>query len=226
MVGQAPVRLSQQAHRLADARRAFSRAWPALCLLLIAGAALAWVACAQGWVTADALMWRRGPPGSPPWTWWTAPLLHPDAAHWVGNALALGALAVLGVALHATRADALALALAWPLGTLALLAWPAIGGYYGLSGTVHAAAAILALRAWRAPATRPLGLLLAGGLLIKLALERGWAMPVGFDHGWGFNVVYAAHFSGAAVGAAVAISAAWLRHLSWQCQINRNSVSN
>ena len=102
--------------------------------------------------------------------------------------------------------DALALLLAWPLGTLALLAWPAVGGYYGLSGPVHAAAAILALRALQAPATRWLGLLLAGGLLIKLALERGWAVPVGFDSGWGFNVVFAAHLSSAAVGAALALA--------------------
>lgn len=81
-----------------------------------------------------------------------------------------------------------------------------MGGYYGLSGPVHAAAAILALRALQAPATRWLGLLLAGGLLIKLALERGWAVPVGFDSGWGFNVVFAAHLSSAAVGAALALA--------------------
>ena len=171
----------------------------------IMGSALAWVAGAKGWVAPDALVWRGGQGGSSAWTLWTGPLLHRVAAHLVGNALAMAALAVLGVALHATRSDALALALAWPLGTLALLTWPAVGAYYGLSGPVHAAAAILALRALRTPATRVLGLLLTGGLLIKLALERGWAVPVGFDHGWGFNVVYSAHLSGAVTGAVLAI---------------------
>jgi membrane associated rhomboid family serine protease len=200
----APTRLSR-GHRRFDPPVAYSRAWPAVCLLLIMGSALAWVACAKGWVAPDALVWRGGQGGSSAWTLWTGPLLHRVAAHLVGNALAMAALAVLGVALHATRSDALALALAWPLGTLALLTWPAVGAYYGLSGPVHAAAAILALRALRTPATRVLGLLLTGGLLIKLALERGWAVPVGFDHGWGFNVVYSAHLSGAVTGAVLAI---------------------
>ena len=50
-----------------------------------------------------------------------------------------------------------------------------------------------------------LGLLLAGGLLIKLRLERAWAVPIGFDSGWAFNVIYAAHLTGAVAGAALAL---------------------
>ena len=48
-------------------------------------------------------------------------------------------------------------------------------------------------------------LLLAGGLLIKLRLERAWAVPIGFDSGWAFNVIYAAHLTGAVAGAALAL---------------------
>ena len=182
------------------------RAWPLACLLLIAGSALVWLLAANDAVPPDWLIWRFDGWRQQPWTLWTGPLLHLVLPHAIANALALAALAVLGAALAVPPRDALALLLAWPLGTLALLAWPAVGGYYGLSGPVHAAAAILALRALQAPATRWLGLLLAGGLLIKLALERGWAVPVGFDSGWGFNVVFAAHLSSAAVGAALALA--------------------
>ena len=131
--------------------------------------------------------------------------MHFLPTHGLANALALGALAVLGAALPAPPRDALALLLAWPLGTLALLAWPTVGGYYGLSGLVHAAAAVLAVRALRAPSTRWLGHLLAAGLVLKLGLERGWALPAGFDADWGFNVVYAAHLTGALVGATAAL---------------------
>ena len=80
-----------------------------------------------------------------------------------------------------------------------------MAAYWGLSGTIHAAAAVLALRALATPERRWLGLLLGGGLAIKLALERGWSVPIGFDTGWGFNVVFAAHLSGAIAGALLAL---------------------
>ena len=42
-------------------------------------------------------------------------------------------------------------------------------------------------------------------LLVKLRLERAWAVPIGFDSGWAFNVIYAAHLTGAVAGAALAL---------------------
>ena len=175
--------------------------WPLSCLLLIIGSALTWLAMVRGWVAPDALVWRYESWSTMPWTLWTAPLMHLVAAHALAHALALLALAVLGMSLHARARDALALLLAWPLGTLALTMAPGVGAYYGLSGPVHAAAAVLALRALAQRDAGALGLLLAGGLLVKLALERAWQVPVGFDSGWGFNVVLAAHLAGASVGA-------------------------
>ncbi len=180
-------------------------AWPLLCTLLIAASALMWLAGVAGYVNPEPWMWRPDDWRQQLWTLWTAPLLHFLWPHLLGNTLALAALAVAGSSLQATRRDALALLLAWPLSTLALLLWPPVGGYYGLSGVVHAATAIVALRAIAQPSVRWLGLLLGGGLMVKLALERGWAVPVGFDSGWGFNVVFAAHFAGAAVGAGLAV---------------------
>lgn len=168
-------------------------AWVATCLVLIAVSLALWLLPAH----ADPATWR-------PWTPWITPLLHLNGPHLLANTLALGALAVLGAALPAPPRDALALCLAWPLGTWALRLWPEVGAFQGLSGTVHAAAAILAWRALRRPATRQLGWLLGLGLLLKLALERGWAEPVRFDPAWGFNVVVAAHLTGAVAGAALA----------------------
>ncbi len=183
-------------------RHAFSL----LCALLAAGALWRWWAGAADAPHASPWLWQAAHWRDAPWTLWSAALVHGSGAHLLANALALAALAVLGAALSATRGDALALLLAWPLSTIALLGWPAVQAYYGLSGVVHAAAAVLALRGMAQAGTRSIGVLMAGGLLAKLLLERGWATPIGFDGRWGFNVAYAAHLTGAAAGALVALA--------------------
>ncbi|MDO5290379.1 MAG: hypothetical protein Q4F13_12190 [Pseudomonadota bacterium] len=183
-------------------------AWPLTCLWIAAASGVLGLAATLGGWLPQSLIWHVGHWPQAPWTLWTAALVHFLPAHGLANALALAALAALGAALGASRRDALALLLAWPLGTLALLRWPQVGGYYGLSLLIHAASAVLAVRALASARTRWLGLLLAGGLCIKLALERGWRVPVGFDSGWGFNVVFAAHLSGAVAGAALALTLA------------------
>ena len=81
------------------------------------------------------------------------------------------------------------------------------GGGASLTAT---GVAVLALRALRTPGTRWLGRLLMAGLVFKLGLEAGWANPVGFNDAWGFNVVYAAHLTGAAAGLATALVLGWL----------------
>ena len=180
-------------------------AWPLLCALLVAASVLLWMAGVAGHVNPARWMWQPDSWRQQPWTLWTASVLHFRWPLLLGNALAMAALAVAGASLHTTPRDALALLLAWPLSTLGLLMWPQVGGYNGLSAVVHAATAIVALRAMAQPPVRWLGLLLAGGLMIKLALERGWVVPIGFDTGWGFNAVFAAHLTGAAAGAALAV---------------------
>jgi len=189
-------------------------AWPLACLLLIVASALAGLAVASGRLPPELLTWRRGDWPHAPWTLWSGALLHRLAPHALANMLALAALAVLGATLGARPRDALALLLAWPLGTLGLRCWPQVAAYWGLSGPIHAAAAVLALRALTTADTRWLGLLLGGGLSVKLALEHGWESPIGFDAGWGFNVVFAAHLSGALAGTLLALAlnvAGWVR---------------
>ncbi|MDR2991949.1 MAG: rhomboid family intramembrane serine protease [Burkholderiaceae bacterium] len=172
---------------------------------LIACCALAWAgACASAgmqhhWFSAQPWIWQTTH-GWRLWTLWTAPLIGLTPFHTFGNVLALAAVGVLGHTTGARPREALALLIAWPLSMLGLLLWPAVGWYAGLSGVIHAAAAIVVWRALTQRSARRIGMLLAAGLLIKLLLERGWAVPVAFDSNWGFNVVYAAHLSGAFIG--------------------------
>ena len=183
-------------------------AWSLTCALLVLASATLWIAAVKGAISPLFLAWQPALWKNAPWTLWTAPLEHFVFAHALANSLALASLALLGSLVSAQPRDALALLLAWPLSTLGLVLWPEIDGYYGLSGVVHAAAAVLTIRALSSPSTSSIsriGQWMAIGLLFKLALERGWSMPVGFESSWGFNVVFAAHLTGAAAGAAMAL---------------------
>ena len=135
----------------------------------------------------------------------TAPLMQLALPQAAAQWLALGALAMLGASVDAGRADSQALLLSVPLGTLMLALFPQVPAFWGLSGVVHAGAAVLALRALGAPTTRWLGLWLAGGLMVKLALEHACEVPFAFDAGWAHNVVFAAHLTGAAAGLMAAL---------------------
>ena len=183
-----------------------SRAWPALCAALALASAAFWLAARAGWLLPQHWLWNAEDWARAPWTLWTGALVHLQAAYWLGNLLALTAVAALGTALNASRRDAAALLIAWPLGTLALLLWPEINNSWGLSGPIHAALAVLAVRARRGARTRTLGWLLLLGLAFKLVLESGWTRPVGFDPGWGLNIVHAAHLTSAALGLLAALA--------------------
>jgi membrane associated rhomboid family serine protease len=180
------------------------KAWLAVCGVLGGGSlAVAWTSGLVSPVhefTAHPLAWDAHHWVSRPWTLWTSAWVHTSGGSLAGNLLALTALAVLGAALGMERAAAGALALAWPLATLALLLWPQVAGYAGLGGPIHAAAAVLGIHALRRTALRPLSFLLFGALALKLLAERGWSQPVAFDPSWGFNVVFAAHLTGTACG--------------------------
>jgi membrane associated rhomboid family serine protease len=176
----------------------------ACCALALAGALVSAVAQRDG-LAPHAWIWQASGWRHWPWTLWSAPLIGLTPFHTFGNMLALAAVGVLGHATGARPREALALFIAWPLITLGLLWWPAVGWYAGLSGLIHAAAVIAAWRALTQPGTRGIGKLLAAGLLIKLLLERGWSVPVAFNSHWGFNVVYAAHLSGAVTGLIAAV---------------------
>lgn len=152
-------------------------------------------------VGATNLAWQSAFWPQRPWTLWSAALVHLSGAHLLANLLALLVLAVLGACLHAGRTATLALLLAWPLSTLALLWWPQITSYSGMSGLLNALAAILWAHTALRSDTKPVSLVIFAALALKLASERAWSQPIAFDPNWGFNVVYAAHLAGAVAGA-------------------------
>lgn len=176
------------------------RAWPALCFALGGASATVW------WIgSPDALTWHAATWWREPWTLWTASLTHLSGAHLLGNLLAIGALGVLGASLDLGRPQVVAVLLAWPLVTLGLLAWPEVTGYSGLSGLIHALVGVL----WSFFAiysiAKPLSFVIFAGLCFKLLAEQAWEQPVAFDPSWGFNVVYAAHLSGALAGVSLGL---------------------
>ena len=132
---------------------------------------------------------------------WSASLVHLSGAHLLANLVALAVLAVLGAYLQAGRAATLALLVAWPLGTLALLCWPRVAGYSGMSGLLNAMAAVLWAHTALQSGTKPVSFVIFAALALKLLSEHAWSQPIAFDPNWGFNVVYAAHLVGAAAGA-------------------------
>lgn len=150
------------------------------------------------------LLWHAGAWLQHPSTLWTASLVHLSPAHWLVTLGALLVLAVLGVFLRAQWPATLAVLLAWPLGTLALAIWPQISYYAGMSGLLMAMLAVLGVHAWR-PGSRIAAAVLLAALAIKLLSEKAWSQPMAFDPYWGFNVVNAAHLSGAAAGTACAV---------------------
>ena len=148
------------------------------------------------------LAWQAATWVQRPWVLWTAGLAHLSGAHLLGNLLGLAVLAVLGTCLHAGTAAALALVLAWPLGTLALVWWPQVASYSGMSGLLNAMAAVLWAHAALRGGAKPVSFTIFAVLVLKLLSEHAWSQPVAFDPNWGFNVVYAAHLAGALAGAA------------------------
>lgn len=191
------------------------KAWVAVCALIAGGSLLA-AAFPGGQETTGAqlqlLTWDRIHWTARPWTLWTAAWISSSDGSLGANLLAFAILSALGAALGASRAAAIALLTAWPLGTLALPLWPQVADYAGLGEPVHAAAMVLAAVLAGRGALKPLAPLAMAAMGLKLIAERAWLQPVAFDPSWGSNVVYAAHLTGAAAGALCGLLArAWQR---------------
>jgi hypothetical protein len=74
-----------------------------------------------------------------------------------------------------------------------------------MTGLAMAMLAVLAVHATSQSETRVSGVVLLCVLGFKLLTEQAWRQPVAFDPSWGFNVVVAAHLTGALAGAASAV---------------------
>lgn len=184
-------------------------AWAGLCTALALSSLVA-----QTSANPLALVWHASAWPRHPWMLWTASLLHLSAVHLLVNLGALLVLAVLGGFLRALWPATLAVLLAWPLGTLALVWWPDVAYFAGMSGLLMAMLAVLCVQAATQDGTRVVSVVLFAVLVLKLLSERAWSHPIVFDPIWGFNVVNAAHLSGAVAGAGAAA-------LVWAIQATR-----
>ncbi len=146
-------------------------------------------------LTADALR--------EPWRLWTGHLAHYGWEHAGANVVALLVPLLLLPPAERRRAI-LALLVAAPLLSLALL--PGLGGgeYRGASGLACALWCLAGLRLVQRRESAAVGVLLLGGLGLKLALEAalGACFLVRAD---GWQALPAAHLAGAVLGLALAL---------------------
>jgi rhomboid family GlyGly-CTERM serine protease len=172
-------------------------AWP---LALVAAGIAATVLQA---VPPHALDWEPGLALRQPWRAVTAGLVHWSGQHLLMNLVGAAGLALLGWRAALGPRAVAAWALAWPLTQFGLLVQPALRHYGGLSGVLHAAAAIAAASLLARPADRRnrlVGGLLVAGLVVKVLLEQPWAAATQVVDGWDFALAPVAHASGAVAG--------------------------
>lgn len=194
-----------------------SRIWLLLCATHGVASMLLWWA-REG--ALDSLTWQAHSWLQQPWTLWTSAWVHRNTPHLIINQVALGMLTGIAWILLPTRMASLAWLAAWPLLQLSLLWWPQIGHSAGLSGLLHAGAAIMAvellLRRVQVDKARRWGLMLASGLGVKLLVAQAWLHPVIWDNSKEMSVVLAADLTGAAWGTALALCGAALDALWWR----------
>lgn len=165
-------------------------------------AALGGLALALWWAPSIWFDWQPGQAWHQPWRWWTAAGVHWSERHLAGNLGATALVAAYGLAARAPARLAWAWFAAWPLTHLGLLLQPGLLHYGGLSGVLHAGVAATSLwLAWAGPRRRRvIGLLMLGGLAVKLLLEAPWGEPLRASPGWGIALAPLGHATGSLAG--------------------------
>jgi rhomboid family GlyGly-CTERM serine protease len=183
-------------------------AWALCCALQGAGSLLA-LAC-----PSEVLDWQPQLAATQPWRAYTAAFVHWSSWHLVANLAGLSLVAAFGLLAALPPAAALAWALAWPLGHLALAWQPELAHYGGLSGVLHAGVAVAAtsLCLREGGATRLLGLAVLAGLVAKLLWEQPFGPPLRELPGWDMAIAPLAHATGSVAGVTMALL---LRRLNW-----------
>lgn len=173
-----------------------SRLWLTLCAALAALSLLAWP------LPREVLDWQPALLASQPWRAISAAFVHWTPLHLAANLAGCAVLALLGWRAHLGPREALAALIALPLTQLGLLLRPELLHYAGLSGELHALAAIAALTLFtRRSREHFVGAAIVVGLVIKLVLEHPLGPVLRDTPGFDFAVAPFAHLSGAVAGA-------------------------
>ena len=189
---------------IAPARDARATAtWLGIAAVLVVGSLLARS------VPITALDWQPALGRIEPWRAWTAVFVHYSALHLAANTAGAALVAALGAAARTPRAGAVAWLIAWPLTQAGLWLRPDLVHYGGLSGVLHAGAAIVAvyLVASDEGARRAIGVALAAGLVAKVLLEAPWGPALRHPAGWDIATAPFAHATGLVAGIACALVA-------------------
>lgn len=138
-----------------------------LCTALAVLSLMAWP------LPRETLDWQPALLSSQPWRAVTAAFVHWTSTHLAANIAGCAVLALLGWRAGLRRREAFAALVALPLTQLGLLLRPELQHYAGLSGELHALAAIAALALLtRRNRDHFIGAAILVGLVIKLALEH------------------------------------------------------
>ncbi len=169
--------------------------WPLLCASFAALSLLTWP------LPREALDWQPALTTREPWRILTAAFVHWTPTHLAANLAGCAVLALLGHRAQLGKRETIAALIALPLTQLALLLRPDLHRYAGLSGELHALAAIAALTLISRPGRdRLIGAAIALGLIAKLALEHPLGPALRTTPGFDFQVAPFAHLSGALAG--------------------------
>ena len=185
------------------------RAW----IGLAAGLGLAALAAMLAGIAPGALDWQPARAHLEPWRAFSAVAVHYSTLHLAANLLGAALVAALGAAARAPCAMVVAWACAWPLTQFGLWVRPDLSHYGGLSGVLHAGAAVVALHVMRQgpSARRWIGATLMAGLLGKVLLEAPWGPVLRVGTGWDFATAPLAHATGLVAGTLCALAAAALQ---------------
>lgn len=178
-----------------------AHAWPVLAALLALGALAAWA------LPPAALEWQPRRVLAEPWRALTAAWVHYSPRHLGANLLGAALLGALGWRAALPARAALAWALAWPLTQLGLLLRPELARYGGLSGVLHAGAAVAAVHLLRTGPgrARGVGAALLAGLALKVAAEAPFGPVLQIRPGWDIAIAPFAHLTGLAAGLLAAL---------------------
>lgn len=167
-----------------------------LCAALAALSLLAWP------LPREALDWQPALFTLQPWRAVTAAFVHLTPLHLAANLAGCAALALLGWRAGLAPREAFAGLAALPLTQLGLLMLPELRHYAGLSGALHALAAIAALTLFtRRSREHYVGAALVVGILIKLVLEHPLGPALRETADFDFAVAPFAHLVGTMAGA-------------------------
>jgi len=178
-------------------------AWIGIAAVLLMGSLIA------GFAAPTALDWQPALARAQPWRAWTAAFVHYSALHLAANAAGAALVAALGAAARVPLASAFAWLAAWPLTQIGLALRPDLLQYGGLSGVLHAGAAVVAVHLVLEArgARRAIGVALGAGLVTKVLLEAPWGAALRHPVGWDIATAPFAHATGAVAGIACALAA-------------------